>query len=156
MTAARPFLGSIATLNRSSRLRVPGAQPVPWVQIRCFEQRGIRSAGHHKCRQIKFGNDQGKSPTGSPGNVSAAVRHKAKATCWADLVAPQQLARWLVFDQRLGWALALRKAWRGRRRKQKAHFYSGTIPYPSQSNPSVETDNKWPKGCACHGKVNNL
>jgi hypothetical protein len=52
-------------------------------------------------------------------------------------LGPQQLAGWPVFDQRLGWALALRKAWRGRRRKLKGHFNSGTIRHPSQSNPSV-------------------
>jgi hypothetical protein len=45
----------------------------------------------------------GKSPAGSPGNVSAAVGHKTRATSWADLLGPQQLARWLIFDQRLGW-----------------------------------------------------
>lgn len=33
MTPARPSTGLIATLNRSSKFRVPGTQPVPLVQI---------------------------------------------------------------------------------------------------------------------------
>src|SRR5258708_10682463 len=73
---------------------------------------------------------------GVRGTLAPPRDTRPRATAWADLLEPQQFARWLVSNQRLGWVLAVRKAWLGRKRKQKGHFNSGMILRPSQSNPS--------------------
>jgi len=106
--------------------------------LRHVQHRGIRSAAHHKCPvNQNLVTIKANPQLGVRGTLAPPRDIRPRGAAWADLLEPQQFARWLVSDQRLGWVLAVQKAWQGRKRKHKGHFNSGMIRRPSQSNPSV-------------------